>query len=68
MDGNTQLPATGAEITKQVIAQFNQAPDPRLRAIMASLVTHLHGWIREVEPTENEWMTALMFLTRTGQI
>ena len=40
---------------------------PRFRQIMESLVTHLHGFIREVELTQPEWETAIDFLTRTGQ-
>ena len=34
---------------------------------MASLVRHLHGFVRDVEPTPEEWMPAHPFLTRTGQ-
>jgi catechol 1,2-dioxygenase len=35
---------------------------------MASLVRHLHSFAREVELTQEEWGTAIDFLTRTGQI
>jgi hydroxyquinol 1,2-dioxygenase len=35
---------------------------------MSSLVRHLHGFAREVELTEEEYFTAIDFLTRTGQI
>ncbi|MFD1624125.1 intradiol ring-cleavage dioxygenase [Azospirillum griseum] len=42
--------------------------DPRLRRIMTSLVTHLHGFVKEVELTEAEWEQAIAFLTRTGQM
>ena len=34
---------------------------------MNSLITHLHQVVKEVEPTEDEWMKAIMFLTKTGQ-
>lgn len=50
-----------------VAASFAQTPDPRLRAIMTSLVRHLHAFVREVEPTMAEWESAISFLTRTGQ-
>lgn len=42
--------------------------DPRLATIMASLVKHLHGFIKDVELTEEEWSKAIGFLTQTGQI
>lgn len=42
--------------------------DDRLREIMLSLVTHLHAFVKEVEPTFEEWAFAIDFLTRTGQI
>jgi hydroxyquinol 1,2-dioxygenase len=58
----TEETATGA-----VVASFEQTPDPRLRAVLASLVRHLHGFVREVEPSFEEWERAIAFLTATGQ-
>ena len=55
-------------ITDAVIDRFADTPDPRLRAIMGSLVRHLHDFVRDVEPTFDEWMGAIQFLTRTGQL
>src|SRR5258707_6039031 len=49
-----------------VIASFTETPDPRLREILTSLVRHLHGFVREVEPTITEWEQAIGFLTATG--
>jgi hydroxyquinol 1,2-dioxygenase len=57
-----------SNITKAVLERFQAAPDPRLRAIMAGIVKHLHACVREIEPTFEEWMAAIQFLTRTGQI
>ncbi len=34
---------------------------------MDSLVTYLHAFIKDVEPTTAEWEIAINFLTRTGQ-
>jgi hydroxyquinol 1,2-dioxygenase len=31
-------------------------------------VKHLHAFVREVEPTQQEWFAAIMWLTRVGQI
>lgn len=59
---------TEQQITRNVLDSMAQAPDPRLHAVMQSFVTHLHAFLREVEPSEEEWMQAIQFLTRTGQI
>jgi hydroxyquinol 1,2-dioxygenase len=55
-------------ITEAVIDRFKDTPDPRLKALLNSLVRHLHDFVRETEPTFDEWMAAIQFLTRTGQI
>jgi hydroxyquinol 1,2-dioxygenase len=59
----TEETATGA-----VVASFEGAADPRLREVLGSLVRHLHGFVREVEPTFEEWERAIGFLTATGQM
>jgi hydroxyquinol 1,2-dioxygenase len=53
--------------TDAVVASFAGTADPRLREILESLVRHLHGFVREVEPTFEEWERAVRFLTATGQ-
>jgi protocatechuate 3,4-dioxygenase beta subunit len=53
--------------TEAVIASFAGTPDPRLRQILTALATHLHAFVRDVEPTQREWEAAIGFLTRTGQ-
>jgi len=55
-------------ITQAVLARHANAPNPRLKAIMTSLVTHLHAFAREVELTEEEWVEGIAFLTRCGDI
>jgi hydroxyquinol 1,2-dioxygenase len=49
-----------------VVDSFAGTPDERLRTILTSLVRHLHGFVREVEPTIAEWERAIDFLTDTG--
>ena len=39
----------------------------RTQDLLLSLTRHLHGFIREVEPTEAEWLAAIRFLTETGK-
>jgi catechol 1,2-dioxygenase len=55
-------------LTEQVVASFANTPDERLRTLMQSLVRHVHAFVREVEPTESEWMAAIRFLTATGKM
>jgi catechol 1,2-dioxygenase len=53
--------------TAAVIDRMSGCNDPRVKQIMTSLVTHLHAVVREVEPTTEEWMAAIQFLTAAGQ-
>ena len=55
-------------ITQAVIDEFARTPDPRLKRILTSLVQHLHDFARDVELTEDEWLAAIQFLTRAGQM
>ena len=50
-----------------VAASFAGTTDPRLREIMTSLVTHLHGFVKDVRLTPEEWEEGVRFLTETGQ-
>jgi hydroxyquinol 1,2-dioxygenase len=59
---------TELNITGLATERFNQCPDPRLREVVTSLVKHLHGFIRDVEPTEAEWMAGIEFLTSVGKM
>ena len=51
-----------------VIARNAKAPDARLAEVMAVITRHLHAAVKEIEPTQQEWFEAIMFLTRTGQM
>lgn len=54
------------ELVERVVASFAATPDPRLRHVLEELVRHLHGFVRSVRLTEEEWSAAVAFLTRTG--
>lgn len=54
-------------ITDAVLERVRNSPDPRIRQISEAVVRHLHALVREVRPTQEEWMAAIQFLTRTGQ-
>jgi catechol 1,2-dioxygenase len=51
-----------------VAASFDGTPNPRLREVLTALVRHLHDFVKDVELTEEEWGSAIDFLTRTGQM
>ena len=59
---------TEKNLTDVVRERWTSIPDPRLRQVMAAAIKHLHAFVREVEPTEAEWFTAIDFLTRTGKM
>ena len=44
-----------------------KAADARLADVLASLTRHLHAFIKEVEPSHEEWLAGIRFLTETGQ-
>ena len=56
------------ELTKAVRASFQGADSDRMQLVFDSLVRHLHGFIRETEITEEEWLAGIDFLTRAGHI
>jgi hydroxyquinol 1,2-dioxygenase len=54
-------------ITEAVIGRLSQSDDPRFQRVMTALITHLHDFVREVQLTEAEWITAIEFLTDVGK-
>ena len=59
---------TPEAITEAALASFEGAVDPRLRELLEALTRHLHGFVREVGLTEEEWEKAVAVLTATGHI
>jgi hydroxyquinol 1,2-dioxygenase len=59
---------TEDNLTDVALERWKDIPDPRLRQIMQSLIKHLHGFVRDIEPTQAEWATAIDWLTRTGKL
>ena len=55
-------------ITAAVLERLENAETPRVRAVSEALVRHLHDFIREIEPTFEEWEAAIEFLTDVGKI
>jgi protocatechuate 3,4-dioxygenase beta subunit len=56
-----------SSVTEIVLDAMSQAPDERLREVMASFVRHLHAFAREVRLTEDEFDLGVAFLNRVGQ-
>ena len=46
--------------------RMSEQCDPRLKEVMGVIVQKLHEAVKEIEPTQDEWMQAIMFLTQTG--
>ncbi len=55
------------DVTAQALRTVEGCDDPRLTEIARALIRHLHAFVREVRLTPDEWLTAIDFLTRTGQ-
>lgn len=64
----TATATTEQELTDKVVASFDGAKDERFRELMQALVRHAHAFVRETRLTEEEWNTAIEFLTAVGHI
>jgi len=62
-----ELPESPDIITRNALALNDSISDPRLKEILTSLISKLHEFVRENNITTDEWMTAIKFLTATGQ-
>jgi catechol 1,2-dioxygenase len=51
-----------------VNARIGPDVDPRVRQIAETVVRHLHAAVKEIEPTHEEWLAAIRFLTDTGHM
>jgi catechol 1,2-dioxygenase len=57
---------SASQVTDAVLEAMAQAPNPRLREVMASFVRHMHAFVRETQLTEPEWEQGVAFLNRIG--
>jgi protocatechuate 3,4-dioxygenase beta subunit len=55
------------KLLEQVLATFENSSNPRLREVTEAAIRHMHAFVREVNLTQEEWMTAIQFLTAVGQ-
>ena len=59
---------TEANSAEVVVARNKNAKDERLKAVMKVITRKLHEAVKEIEPTQEEWFDAILFLTKTGQL
>ena len=58
---------TIADLTAEVEVRLDATPNVRLREIMQAAVRHLHAFAEEVQLTDEEWMTGIVFATEIGK-
>ena len=58
---------TEDRLTDEVLDRLGTTPDPRLAEVLASLVRHLHAFVKDTRLTEDEWAAGVRFLTETAQ-
>lgn len=54
------------KLTAEVLHRIRRTRNPRLKQVMSSFIRHLHDFVREVKPTQDEWFAGIQFLTDTG--
>lgn len=60
---------TEASSAETVNARIDPAvADPRLAAVVDALTRHLHAFVKEVEPSHEEWLAGIEYLTATGRM
>jgi len=53
--------------SSQIVTARNcNSADARLSRVMGAVTRHLHNAVKEIEPTQEEWMQGIQFLTNTG--
>lgn len=57
---------TEEDSVEVVVSRNAKARDARLAEVMAVVTAKLHEAVREIEPTQEEWLEAIQFLTRVG--
>lgn len=53
---------TDKVLTERVLKSVAKTPDPRLKQVMTSFIKHMHGFVRDVKPTPEEWFAGVQFL------
>jgi len=56
------------DLAQAVVDRMTDCKEARFKEVMSSLIKHAHAFVRDVQLTPDEWMTAIEFLTATGQM
>src|SRR3546814_19313207 len=64
----TTLFLAAHDLAQAVVDRMDDCQDARFKQVMTSLVKHAHAFVRDVQLTPDEWMTAIQFLTATGKM
>jgi catechol 1,2-dioxygenase len=59
--------ASEERLVDEVLNTFENTPDERLHEVVRAVIRHLHELVREVGLTQEEWLTAVRFLTDVGK-
>lgn len=68
MDAQERGFFTEEDSVEVVTGRNGNAKDERLKQVMEVITRKLHEAAKEIEPTQDEWLQAILFLTRTGQM
>ncbi|MGV2181518.1 intradiol ring-cleavage dioxygenase [Rhizobium rhizogenes] len=68
MDAHEKGFFTEENSVEVVTGRNRNAKNERLRRVMEVITRKMHEAVKEIEPTQDEWLQAILFLTRTGQI
>ena len=54
------------KLTGEVLHSIRSTKSPRLKQVMTSFIKHMHAFIRDAKPTQDEWFAGVQFLAETG--
>jgi protocatechuate 3,4-dioxygenase beta subunit len=57
-----------ADLLAEVLARYENSPNPRLREVIEAAIRHLHAFVAEVGLQRGEWLAGIQFLTAASQM
>jgi catechol 1,2-dioxygenase len=55
------------KITDECLEAYSAIEDPRVREIVQGLIRHVHGYVKEIKPTDEEWEFAWNFMANMAK-
>ena len=59
---------TEKKLTGEVLRRIRGTKNRRLKQVMTIFITHMHTFVRDEKPTQEEWFAGIKFLTETGRL